>query len=50
MYLIVAILQAQDGQDSGYKTSFVHVYNTYIPYDSQLCMGEYKAHACKLGS
>ena len=25
------------------KASFVQVYNTYIPYDSQLCMGKYKA-------
>ena len=26
------------------KASFVQVYNTYIPHDSQLWMGKYKAH------
>ena len=25
------------------KASFIQVYNTYIPYDSQLCMDKYKA-------
>ena len=25
------------------KASFVRVYNPYIPHDSQLCMGKYKA-------
>ena len=40
--LIVAILQAADGKDSG-KISVVWVYNTYIPCDSKLWMGKYKA-------
>ena len=39
--LIVAILQAPDGKDSGQNICC----NTYIPHDSQLCMGKYKAYA-----
>ena len=26
------------------EASFVGVYNTYVPHDSQLWMGKYKAH------
>ena len=41
---IVATLQVPDGKDSGLSISSVRVYITYVPHDSQLWMGKYKAH------